>query len=315
MEHSNKQGMGCITMFILWIIIALCSCSNNSTDLNTIEGINKKIATLKFAVDHPILSHYVLLSLFILIIVGLIIERIISIKQRPMLEKIKELKQAKIATENTKRTNYIEKYNIPNITKNIFCIEADFLYSNVRNVRNTELLIWKDNKDMYFTESNYKNDIGKYEIRLENIISFVRQGDVYTETNVTGGGGGGSSLTGAVLGGVVAGGAGAVIGSRKKTTSIKTETKRIDDRKTILEYEYLEEKHYMFFDSATYEVLLKLIPQKEINFSNKDNKVKFKKTNQINITEKIRELAKLKDEGILTEEEFNSKKKELLLKF
>ena len=313
MEHSNKQGWGFGTMFILWIVIALGSCAN-SNNLNTNEGLKAQIAENEFAMNHPILSHYVLLSFFVFIIVAIVIEIYISIKQRPMLEKIKEIEQANIAIEKVKRTNYKEKYSIPNIPKNIFCIEADFLNSN-RNVRNTKLLTWKNNENIFFTGIDYMNDIGKYEIRLENIISFVRQGDVYTETNVTGGGGGGSSLTGAVLGGVVAGGAGAVIGSRKKTESIKTETKRIDERKTILEYAYLREKHYMFFDSETYEVFLKLIPQKEINFSNRDNTVKFEKLNETNVTEKIRELAKLKDEGILTEEEFNSKKKELLLKF
>lgn len=51
------------------------------------------------------------------------------------------------------------------------------------------------------------------------------------------------------------------------------------------------------------------------NANARENKPKVK--NQIienNLTDKIRELAKLKDEGILTEEEFSSKKKELLSK-
>ena len=305
MEHSNKRGWGFGTMIIIWIFMAIYSSKSN--DLNTTEGINAQIAKIELARYHPILSHYLLLSIPVFIIVGFVIEICIYKIQIPMFRKIREI-------EDTKRTNYREKYNIPNITKNIFCIEANFLNSN-RNVKDTKLLIWKDNENIYFTGHYDEHDIGKYEIRLENIISFVKQGDVYTETNVTGGGGGGSSLAGAVLGGVVAGGVGAVIGSRQKSKSIKTETKRIDKRKTILEYGYLEEKHYMFFDSATYEVLLGLMPQKEINFSNRDNKAKFEKSNEVNITEKIRELAKLNNEGILTEEEFNSKKKELLLKF
>jgi hypothetical protein len=169
--------------------------------------------------------------------------------------------------------------------------------------------IWKDGESLQLVSTYNSGGYIRHSINISDIISYNIIGDAYTETNVTGGG---SSLTGAVIGGAIAGGAGAVIGSRKK---IETETKRIDKRKTVLTYNEHGTTKNMFFSPETYEILLQLIPDKDINLvktNNSPSEVSKNKTDDVYV--KIRELAKLKDDGILTEEEFIEKKKILLEK-
>lgn len=171
--------------------------------------------------------------------------------------------------------------------------------------------VWIENDELIFLDK-YVYGIKLFKIPLNNILSFSRYGDFYTETSISGGDGGGSSLTGAVIGGVIAGGAGAVIGSRRKINEIKTENKLIDERQTILELDINSNKEYMFFCTEAYNVFMDLIPSKEISFVNKEAKQSNTYNDSNDIYNKIRQIAQLKDDGILTEEEFNNKKKELL---
>lgn len=143
---------------------------------------------------------------------------------------------------------------------------------------------------------------------IKEIISFNIVGDAYTDVK-----GGGSSLGGAVAGAVVAGGAGAVIGSRKKVQS-----ERVDKRNTLITIKKNGQIENIFLPPTAYEILLKLIPEKDINFvkSNVTEKetIVTKEAKNNDIPNQIRELSKLKDDGILTEEEFNNKKAMLLEK-
>ena len=82
---------------------------------------------------------------------------------------------------------------------------------------------------------------------------------------------------------------------------------------------YLEDSYnrQIIFDSNAYEILFKLIPEKDMDYvgSNKiiesDNTQKSTNIND-DIYKDIEKLAELKDKGILTEEEFNQKKQVLL---
>ena len=256
---------------------------------------------------------FVIFTLVVPIPLGLIFDEVLfNSLLNPKYEENRRKYYAYIKTKHdekvTKQNDFLEKNQIPNNAIELSYIDGKLPNCN-EDIKNTKLLVWINNNNICFAGKDYKYNISRQNISIDNVISFIRQGDVYTETNVSGGG---SSIGGAVVGGVIAGGTGAVIGSRKK---IKTENKRIDERKTILEYKdkYTDKKCYMFFDSTAYEVLLKLIPQKEINFSNKENIIKSdNKINEEIAFNNIRELAKLKDEGILTEEEFQAKKKQLL---
>ena len=152
-----------------------------------------------------------------------------------------------------------------------------------------------------------------YKIPLKDIEYYSTQGSVSKETKISGGGGevGGTSVGGAIVGGVIAGGAGAVIGSRKKgkIDPIKSEIITHDDRETFLNFYLDGVKHSLFFNYEDYTTLLKLMPQREYNnFVN----AQISRGSKSSITEQLKDLADLKEKGILTEDEFNDKKKILL---
>lgn len=203
--------------------------------------------------------------------------------------------------ENDMRNYNIEKYKIPDKKYRINYIKGHPFFSE-----SLRCFCWLENDAINIVDSDLVNCKGGVEIPIKDIKSFLRQGDVYTETNISGGGGGGSSIKGAIIGEVIAGPVGAVVGSRKANDPIKTENKVVDKRLTILEYYCDNKLNYMFFSSNSYNIFLDLIPFKEINFVNRED------TNDSKIYDKLRKLAKLKDDGILTEEEFISKKKCLL---
>ena len=108
-------------------------------------------------------------------------------------------------------------------------------------------------------------------------------------------------------------------------SEILSETLTHDTRGTVLNYfDKINRRQQLFFDTDAYQVLSDLIPDKEAST------VKALKTSQFiqthvqtqtsqqpvdlnkGVTEQLRELAKLKDEGIITEQEFIEKKKILL---
>lgn len=148
------------------------------------------------------------------------------------------------------------------------------------------------------------------DILIDKIKYFRLIGQKYVTTEITGGGGGGSSLKGAVIGGLIAGDIGAVIGSRKAIDEVKGASAVHDDQVVLLYSTDL--KQVITFNSNTYGVFTKLIPEKEyevvvqsIKEGSKDNEIK-------NAADNVREYKKLLDEGIISMEEFEKKKKELL---
>lgn len=206
-----------------------------------------------------------------------------------------------------------EKYNVP---------------VNYRNVRykhghpsiqkdNFDAYIWTDNEILYIVDKTIDFNIGKIEIPLKDIEYYDVRGEVHRETKISGGEtvGGGTSIGGAIAGGLIAGEAGAIIGSRKKVKSQPIVSKTIthDERETFLNF-FINDKGYtIFFDSKAYNSLFDIIPNKSytsiynsyiVNQANKDEREKT--LNQ------IRKIAQLRDEGILSDEEFEEKKKQLL---
>jgi len=136
------------------------------------------------------------------------------------------------------------------------------------NSKFSSVIVWINDNILNLVDSDLGLECkGGVKIPLSNIKSYIRKGDFRTEMRITGGGGGGSSIKGAVIGDVIAGPAGAIIGSRKKTEAIKTENVVIDERETIVQIHYNDERKFLFFDSKTYDVLLKIMPEKEISFA------------------------------------------------
>jgi hypothetical protein len=197
--------------------------------------------------------------------------------------------------------------------------------------RNTKFLqgsnyIWKENEsicffptidciDSYSKFSNLKFEI--FPIKIKEIVSYEKIGELYHENRISGGGGGGSSIGNAVIGGAIAGSAGAIIASRKKTEAISSELIEHDERKCNLIYVQDDVEYKVIFHYSDYEIFRKLIPEKDIRVLNKIREINAieNHTNlEVTVIHKIRNLGILKDEGLLTQEEFEEKKKYLLNK-
>lgn len=224
-----------------------------------------------------------------------------------------------------KRKEALKKYETIKVNIEIPENKTDVNYKQgFFDIQNDKYYIWlKEEKLCFFPcESVLDNpenisNVKYYEVPINDIEYYATQGEVFYENKISGGGGGGSSIGGAVVGGVIAGGAGAVIGSRKKTDSIKSELVTHDTRETFLNF-YLEgSKHSIYFDFKDYNTLNQLLPEKAFEIVNavKTSMLinnSLDSNNTKTITEKIREIAKLRDERIITNDEFEQKKSKLM---
>ncbi len=233
----------------------------------------------------------------------------------------KRLRKQNLEKENSRRVE--DKYKEIKKNMDIPSDSKKVKYKNgYADITRAENFMWIDNETLcFFPADCIASEIDKakvYKISLDRIEYYATRGEIVHENKITGGGGGGSSVKGAVVGGVIAGGAGAVIGSRKKTDPIKSELITHDNRETFLNFfDDNKVKHSMFFEFKDYDIFKQLIPEKDYNIVStiQTNSIISKVINEsksANVTDQIRELAKLKDEGILTEEEFAEKKKALL---
>ena len=150
-------------------------------------------------------------------------------------------------------------------------------------------------------------------ISISDIQYFCEEGDVSLVSDVNGGGGGGSSVSGAVIGGIIGGSTGAIIGSRNKVSPVTTHVYTHSTQKTILVYlkdDKLIAEEYPSHE--LYEYLLSKVPEKDLRTLQFLNSKQQEKTSSESIVEEIKKYKQLYDEGILTEEEFTAKKKQLL---
>lgn len=206
--------------------------------------------------------------------------------------------------------------------------------------------IWIQNHALnMFPMSNYykefettavqKPDLSKLKWRtipIESILYFEEMGELRKYTTVSGGG---SSLKGALLGYMAASDAGAIIGSREP---VKTEVVSEDDRKIELIYKNSEDEiENLEFTHDAYEALKELIPSKDmrriirLNMLDGDNKAvgnesrkdentkKENRKNEVssadNIKAKLRQLNEMKEEGLISDEEFAKQKERILNSF
>ena len=160
--------------------------------------------------------------------------------------------------------------------------------------------------------------------KIDDVICFMTLGDIETTQSISGGeiSGGGSNLNKAFIGGLLFGATGAIINSREKITSspIKTDFSKVDKRTVRLImnnhfYDFLPKEAKIFKngeskDVATLEAFSSLLPEKDYRILSVSN-IKTRKEDNI---AKIEQLAELLHKGILTECEFEEKKKELLKK-
>lgn len=187
----------------------------------------------------------------------------------------------------------------------------------------TDNYVWIEKDSLCFFPANpppndspdYVKQIIQHKIPLNKIVYYTTKGEIVHETKLSGGGGGGSSLGGAVAGGIIAGGAGAIIGSRKEIDPIQSQIVTHDKRETVLLYlDHINIEREMLFGPEAYGILDKLIPEKSHRIVDaiRTNKIMQEQLDPKNIASRIREIAKLNESGILTDEEYSEKKKALL---
>lgn len=162
--------------------------------------------------------------------------------------------------------------------------------------------------------SNAKMQIFYMKINVNDIQYYKVDGEVSTFTEITGGGNTGSDYGKAIVGGILAGAAGAIIASRPKTEPIKSVTTTIDDRYCYLVY--YDSKRLLCnlrFSKEAKEQFDKIISEKDYNFiitQNKENPVKAKDNSSTK--NRMLELNGLLKDGLITQEEFDEKKKKIL---
>jgi hypothetical protein len=237
----------------------------------------------------------------------------------------KAVAQANALREAKERYDEIRKQvSIPETAKEITYFKSSVKSPIELANKKQKVYIWKSDGNICFfpcspetVDSISFATLKINSVPVSQIEYFSKRGEVFRENKISGGGGGGSSIGGAVAGGLIAGEAGAVIGSRKKVNEIKSELITHDTRETFLNYFDGNERHSLFFDDNAFQRFNDLIPEKEFSIVNaiKSSEIiknQVSANSQKSVTDQLRELAKLRDDGIITENEFNEKKKQLL---
>lgn len=278
----------------------------------------------------------IIVALFVvcMIINGVFISKVFDIKEEPKREeqrRIKERKQEERKREQeerkkeqerieSKRQLLIKTWNEK--MEALCCNEED----SVRVLNNNWL--WVANGNLYeaedidrFVKRCLNQDLEKYAIEyscisVSNIQYFSAEGDVQYTTRISGGGGGGSTITGAIVGGLLAGETGAIVGSRKKVAEIKSESITHDSRNTLIRYYRENELLTISYDGFdVYNYLLKKMPEKDLlsmQLKGANQQKDAVKTNLSDIEEKMLTIKRLHEAGLISKEEFEEKRTELL---
>lgn len=259
-----------------------------------------------------------MITILILIVIGLPV-LVVSVDNKYK----KNITTKKMETEEIKKKYKVE-HDIPDNADMCDHIE---LTIKGEKLEERNIFVWKDDANLYLCGENDKDEIKKIVIPINYIQFYTRKGDYRIELVSSGGGinignailGG---LTGAILGliisifviggilVIVGFGIGALLSGKEK---IVMNNKEIDNRKTYLNYSEEGLNIQIIFSSKVYDVLLNLIPKKELDCIENYKTIELNKNqNENSIYRDIDELSKLRDKGILTEHEFNQKKQLLL---
>lgn len=117
----------------------------------------------------------------------------------------------------------------------------------------------------------------------------------------------GVNVKGAIVGGIIAGEAGAIIGSQHNTNNMYSTTQHFDERYVELFYHETGKIQKIKLSITAYPILEKCFPDKEYFFTLSNN------TQQgTNAFDEIKKYKELLDTGIISQNEFEQKKRELL---
>ena len=149
-------------------------------------------------------------------------------------------------------------------------------------------------------------------VAFNDILYYKIEGNVHHLSNVTGGG---VNMQGAVAGAIIGGGAAAIIGSQlgtETTTQIVTQ----DDRKITLYINENNRHETLTIGSRnvekTIEALRELIPNKEESVVQIESSKNANTTAAVSSADELKKFKELLDCGIISQEEFDAKKKQLL---
>ena len=226
---------------------------------------------------------------------------------------ISEMKGEKIEVA-VKDTNY----TISRADDVIFI--ADFGKKTISDIRAQEHL---SEKSMLKTWKKLKHSIDDsiehkvfnvLKIPVERIVYYQLNGNIQYTTHISGGGSNNvANLAGAVIGDIFLGTAGALAGSKIGDQGLTSSTQEHDGRYVVLKFKdennKITEKNYPF---EIFEVFNKLIPDKEYSFVNINNNNVNESEQKISFADELRKYKALFDDGIITQEEFEAKKKQIL---
>lgn len=177
-----------------------------------------------------------------------------------------------------------------------------------------------DDEIRFFVRPPFKKEVesgrqcsekySKYSFPLFDVIYFSREGEVYTETKITGGGGGGSNLGDAIIGGIVAGAPGAIIASRGKNNPVKSETITHDTRRTIL----VCKNKKLSFSPDDYSAFMQLIPDKELSVVQQRKATEAVPPTEKSPSDRLKELKDLLNNELISQDEYDNKRAEILEK-
>lgn len=155
------------------------------------------------------------------------------------------------------------------------------------------------------------NSLAEY-IPLDDIVYFKVDGSVQYLSNVHGGG---VNLQGAAVGAILGGGAAAIIGSQVGTET-RTQFVKQDDRKIIIFYEEDGEGSTIVVESTDFDSTInafrQLIPQKEESAAQVMTHKQQQPVTALSSADELKKFKELLDCGVISQEEFNAKKKQLL---
>lgn len=149
-------------------------------------------------------------------------------------------------------------------------------------------------------------------IAIDNIRYFKIEGSLQYVSDVSGGG---VNLQGAVAGALIGGGAAAIIGSQLGTET-RTEIAELDGRKITLVYKGDEQWYNIEVKTDSPEKTIaafrQLIPQKEESAVQIEVHDRQQGASAVSSADELKKFKDLLDSGIITQEEFDAKKKQLL---
>lgn len=171
---------------------------------------------------------------------------------------------------------------------------------------------WNDGKNLIFYNGDKDSDLEMFVIPFDNIEYFTQNGDV-SYVNKVENVGKNISLSGTIVGGVIGGAAGAIIGSHKDANQIVNKTVSYDDCRVYIYYRNEAQDNLTVAEVESrsfYTKIVHILPEKDYNQIILNNSLKS--TSEQDIQTRFDKLEQLYNNGIITEDEYQTKRNALL---